>query len=347
MDRLRRLVADLEERVRTDAAAASSKYHQMLSDYENTATSQRNLIIELQHRLESGGGEYSTQSINQSIDGGDAQDNTFRDVDLFSSSPPPPPIAVSFSSRSDSVSPSDGRGRSLSHKESLDSGLLEALEQELREKNSTIRHLTQEIARSRGIISDLESATLNASQELCDMAMQTMEDLPAAAELPDVVTVSRSDQSVQSDSLLWDAPSKTTESGIHVGTWCEIRSEVVDEGVQVEVAAVESAVDSAPVESADAYVQTDSDAEEDEEKVHTVNAGVQSELDLHDAPSQTDLPQVRFATREDHLLMSFEWIDWMKSCCMSVRLIDQLIDSFFTAELSGRLAYWSIDWLNE
>ncbi|OWA52847.1 hypothetical protein BV898_17289 [Hypsibius exemplaris] len=256
IERLRAMVIELEERSTQAEALANAKYQQVVRELESVTVLQRNEISQLQQQLSSH--HVGGVSNGQPVQGGDA--DVFRDIDLFSSSPPPPLPELFPSrdgvSRSRSFSPDDGgRGHPhLSHRDSssLDAGLVEALETELREKDSTIRHLTQEIARSKASMAERESVVPTTSAPRSEAEMQT-EQLEAVVVIPRTA---------------------------HTETQTPA-SMISDMKVQTETEPTPSSP------TAETEVQTDQ-----QESRQTVDAGVQLDWEMSDVDCQTPLPQV-------------------------------------------------------
>ncbi|GAV08247.1 hypothetical protein RvY_17971 [Ramazzottius varieornatus] len=171
------------------------QFQQMVNHYETLLAEQRDRIAQLefdrqtssQPKLLNG----TSSSTEQSSYINSTDHDKFLDIDLAATTPSPDPsrgIESSFPVLSAAQIHPDGFHRPLAHKDSVESGLVEAMEEELREKDVTIRHLMQEISRIKsesdgkgpldtkdvsshdGSVSDKTGA-----QEKIEMASQTEE----------------------------------------------------------------------------------------------------------------------------------------------------------------------------
>lgn len=126
--------------------------------------------------------------------------------------------------------------------EILDSGILETLEHELEERDSTIRHLTQELSRVRSAFSILESS-VTAVNGRSDAEVQVLNDLSE-------FIARKSDGSVQTDDIPSDENLTVTQSRDSdsqadlerdirdAASFCLISLSVNDESSQTDVQSV-------------------------------------------------------------------------------------------------------------
>ena len=132
---------------------SAEQFQQMVKHYETLLADQRSRIAQLEISLPNQSlsnlpnGRSSSPEQSSLVDSTDH--DKFLEIDLAATTPSPDHSRVesSFPVLSAAQIHHDNFHVPLAHKDSVESGLLEAMEEELREKDITIRHLKQEIAR--------------------------------------------------------------------------------------------------------------------------------------------------------------------------------------------------------
>ncbi|XP_055335127.1 uncharacterized protein LOC129586134 [Paramacrobiotus metropolitanus] len=198
----------LEEKLRNAESQLSSsniQYQQIIKNYEAHMIGMRDQIYELQAQLENRSKDVALEpAVSDVIDS-----PQYVDVDLTASSPSPNSLEAAVEAHTSTQSFPTSLPE-LQSARSVDEVSVHALEHELEEKDATIRHLTQELARARASVALLESQ-IPVDDGKIDAEMQTV----PGDVFPDLTAeiVEKSDMFMQTDD---DLKRSSVDYGVQV-----------------------------------------------------------------------------------------------------------------------------------